>query len=423
MAYYLLLIFAIYLPFQVALNPLPGIDLASIRLFSLVIGLIWLAESLRRKRLFVPANWTTSLLSSVIFLSLLSLFFADNLAWGVRKALFLLSFLPLYLVVSDLARNRKSRIGILVALASGALGTALIGLFQFSLQFVLGLDTVLNRWQGLAKVFLGTEFSQTVLDYPSWLVSVGGQDYFRAIGFFPDPHMFAMYLGLLLPIAIGLSFSSFHNKKNWHALFFAIAATAIFLAAMLTFSRGIYVGLGMGLLWTALIKRRSLSTKTKLSLAAFLILIGVALSFSPMATRLFSSFDTAEGSNAERAQNWQQAIQIIQLHPILGVGLGNYSTAIVPGVDYRNPIYAHNTYLDLAAETGILSALLFVLLLGVSIKILLKKNAGTLQLGIAASLVIFAAHSFFETGLYSVHVLPVLLILFGLASSTDSPQS
>ncbi|MFZ2882399.1 MAG: hypothetical protein WA019_04970, partial [Candidatus Moraniibacteriota bacterium] len=53
MVFKLLLAFCFYLPFQIALNPSAEIDLASGRVFILLLLFSWLAESLKNKQLII----------------------------------------------------------------------------------------------------------------------------------------------------------------------------------------------------------------------------------------------------------------------------------------------------------------------------------------------------------------------------------
>jgi tetratricopeptide (TPR) repeat protein len=88
--------------------------------------------------------------------------------------------------------------------------------------------------------------------------------------------------------------------------------------------------------------------------------------------------------------------------PVLGVGLGNYEAAVPARVHPGEPasIYAHNFFLQLAAETGIP---MFLLLLAVSWLFIKKKLAGLLRpenalFAAAAILILFFC--FFDVGIY-----------------------
>ena len=135
----------------------------------------------------------------------------------------------------------------------------------------------------------------------------------------------------------------------------------------------------------------------------FICLFAVA-PHNPVAGRFMSSFDTKEGSNQARISNWHQAVDIIAKHPF-GVGIGMYSLAVDSGADYREPIYAHDLYLDIAAELGIISAFVFIAIL--------YFVAGV------ASITAFGVHSLVESPLYSVHILILFLIIIALSAATE----
>src|SRR5665647_1719153 len=87
-----------YLPFQVALNPTSGVDLASVRVFILLIFALWIAQGLKNKHLNIKRNLQTFFISAFLFLNIFSILAARNSDWSVRKILFLLSIFPIYFV-------------------------------------------------------------------------------------------------------------------------------------------------------------------------------------------------------------------------------------------------------------------------------------------------------------------------------------
>lgn len=408
----LILFLAVYLPFQVALNPAPGVDAASIRVIILVIFLVWLAKGLKDRKIRISSSLQTALVSSFLFFNFLSIFFARNPDWGIRKLVFLFSIFPIYFVVSDVVTNgvsfKKVSIGLV---ASGALA-AILGIAQFFAQFFLGIDKLSLIWSKyVAAIFFGKTLAQSVAVHPSWLVDISGHTYFRAISIFPDPHMFALFLGLLLPLAIALFFE--HRKNVW-----LICSGAIFIADLLTFSRGGYLGLIGGAIVTLFIFQNKLIRKYKL--VFFLGIVSLMLVIiipGPVSQRFFSSFNLEEGSNAGRLVMWQKALENISMHPFLGTGIGNFPLAVDPLTTYREPIYAHNTYLDIAVEAGIFAGAAWVGLLFFSIKELLKKaRKSWLYLGTAMGLIIFSIHSIVETGIYSPVVLTLVLMFIAFSN-------
>ncbi len=412
--FYFLWLLALYLPFQVALNPGQGVDLASIRIFILALFLLWLAQSLKNKKIFINKNIETALVLTFLFINLFSLVIAKNQDWGFRKLFFLLSIFPVYFVASYLLNNENRAIKLTKALIFSGAAIGLVGLVQFALQFLFGLNNTYKLWAKVVTPFLGNSFSREVLMNPSWLVNIGGKTYMRAIAVFPDPHMLAFYMGMLVPLNIALIFILPGKKR-----FFSATLAVLLITDLLTFSRGGYVGLAVGAVFILIFFWKKINKKYKIAIVS---LIGAGLLLlifpNPVSQRAYSTFNLNEGSNQGRIQTWEEALKVIGNNPVLGVGLGNYPLAVNPLADYREPIYAHNAYFDIAAETGILNALIWIWLLMATILNLIKKSKRNLLfLGAAASLVIFATHSLVETSIYSAQVLPLLLIIMSFGNS------
>lgn len=417
--------FYLLLPFQVALNPLPGFDVASVRVIIPLLVIFWLIASLVSRKLWIAPRIQTPLLLSFLFLSALSLVNAHEVSWGLRKLLFLFSFFPLYFVLTALLDTEEKILRLTRYVVFGSFSLAIVGIFQFLLQFVFPFETLFRFWtRFVLPPFLGASFAQSVADYPSIFVNIGGHTMMRAVAVFPDPHMLSFYLGLTAPLAVGIATLKFNESGivavlPRHRRFFFVAATTILLADLLTFSRGGYLGVISGLLFLFALQYHAWSARIKKTIIALIALAAIVIIASPIGTRISSSFDTSEGSNQGRLEMWRAATDIIIEHPFLGVGLGNYSLAVKPSAEYRNPIYAHNLFLDIAAETGIVNTFIFLALVLTSTYALFRQSKKSpFFLWPAVSIVIFTAHSLVETSIYSVHVVPLLIFL--IASSTHN---
>ena len=399
---------AIYLPFQIALNPTKGIDLASIRVLILIAFFIWLAESLRKKKLIIYNNPLTWLVVAFVLINGLSLLEAKNVDWGARKLLFLLSIFPIYFVASSYQVKLENYLKFARALIASATAVALIGIVQFLLQFIWGMKKVYAVWAEYIIIpFLGKSFSEAVLENPSWLVNISGKTYLRATATFPDPHMLSFFLGLTIPLAMALFIIS--NKKITYGLAFGI----LLLCDALTFSRGGYLGIIIGLFFCLVIFWNKIKKKHKITMLIGTALLLLALIIpNPISARYRSIFDLSEGSNMGRIETWKKAGKVILDNPWLGVGIGNYPLAIKPSASYREPIYAHNSYLDIAAETGILNALIWIgILFSASVSFLKKSESSPIYLAGTVSLIIFSVHSLVELPIYSPVVLTALLMI------------
>lgn len=415
MCYYIFIIICTFLPFQFALNPAPGIDLAIIRIIVPILFLIWLVFVLKNKLPLIEKNKITYFFTAFLLLAIFSLYFSHNLSWSLRKLFFLLSLAPIYFVAVSVFREKSKQRMAIIALVIGAAAVALIGIMQFVSQFFFGIDTVYSFLaEHTAPFFLGNSFSKAVLAYPSWLVNSGGITYMRAIAIFPDPHMLSYYLGMLAPWSIVLWATTTSHKK----LFF-FSSLLIITADIFTFTRGSYIALIMAALVILPLVSRSVIKKLIAGIFIFICLFAL-VPHNPVAGRFMSSFDMQEGSNQARLSNWQQALSIISDHPF-GVGIGMYSLAIDPIADYREPIYAHNLYLDITAELGIPAVFVFALLLFFVFKIFWETaRRNIFFVAGVASITVFVVHSLVESPLYSVHVLPLFLIIIALGSATLS---
>jgi putative inorganic carbon (HCO3(-)) transporter len=298
-----------------------------------------------------------------------------------------------------------------IALVSGGAAVAFFGIIQFTAQFIWGIDSVYKFLAGnITSFFLGNSFAGAVLAYPSWLINSDGITYMRAFANFPDPHMFAYYLGMLLPWSVALWSTTVSHKKM-----FVIFAFLLIAADILTFTRGSYIALIASVLIVLPLVPKN-TAKKLIAAGVFLCFLFLIVPHDPVTSRFMSSFDIQEGSNAVRINNWQQALSIITSHP-LGVGIGMYSLAINPNASYREPIYAHNLYLDIAAEIGLLAVIVFIAALFFIFKNFWQaaKKQMFFVAGVA-SITIFSVHSLVESPLYSVHVLILFLIIAAISA-------
>ncbi|MEK6715267.1 MAG: O-antigen ligase family protein [Candidatus Omnitrophota bacterium] len=207
-------------------------------------------------------------------------------------------------------------------------------------------------WTELICMFLISLYSIYIYLNSKQGMRISGADY--------GPNEFAISL---LPI-LGISFYTFFTKKGAGGKILSlIIAFTIFSALVLTFSRGGLIGF-LGLLFIALIK-----TRRKIATIIFAIVIVAGLaSFMPSdfwerieKTRVEEKFigDPTVDSTTRRYMLSKAAWQMFLDNPIFGRGIGNYY------YECRNyqPLTAgraHNMYLEVMAELGIVG-LVFML--------------------------------------------------------------
>jgi O-antigen ligase len=124
----------------------------------------------------------------------------------------------------------------------------------------------------------------------------------------------------------------------------------------------------------------------------------------------------------ERMAHWQAAWEMFKERPWLGVGIGNYEPVYpaysLPG--WKEPLgHAHNYYLNIAAEAGLVGLFAYLILWGSAFWQALKairRSEGFwrgVAVGIFGVLVHLSAHNLFDN-LYVQNMYVHIAILLGL---------
>ena len=224
---------------------------------------------------------------------------------------------------------------------------------------------------------------------------------------------------------------------------------ALLLAALAaSFSRGAWVGAVCGLLVMALAQGRRTARWMIAALcigALVLALGGVGLLPPAVAERLssitrnlaFFDASTAQVTTetfaiVERMAQIQAGWRMFMAHPLTGVGPGNYTPAypdfaVLPWYSSRG--HAHNYYLHMAAEAGIIGALAYLaLLIGACHQALvtLRATAGTywhsVVVGCCGIIATVAGHELFEN-LHALSMGIQIAAVWGLLSVLENWKS
>lgn len=224
--------------------------------------------------------------------------------------------------------------------------------------------------------------------------------------------LFFMFLGLLT--ALG-SFFSARRKSFYWAGFFITAACLLG-----SYSRGAWVAVILTWGLAVFLKRSRL-------LAAMLLVVVVAGTLFmplPVKIRLASFFEKNRGSLVERQVLWGESIRMVQERPWTGLGVNTYARNEQryklqdSKTDFQ---YAHNGYLQMAAEIGLpglgsFLALLVVFFWGAWPVLIRSQNdflrsGGT---GIVLGVLAFLIHSATDTNLHSLLLINWFWIVLGM---------
>lgn len=263
------------------------------------------------------------------------------------------------------------------------------------------------------------------------LQAPGGSLYGAALwGTFPTSNALAGYLLLGVFCAAGLAGAARGRGARW-----GWGLGAILLAAALvgTRSRGGILAAVVGLLCWGVGAARLLPEQGRrmagLAAAAALgIALAVALWEGPGSLARWAQLPGALASDtAEPSFRWRQliytwSVAMIRDHPLLGTGPGTFPLVLgqYQQVPYVTGRYAHNAWLEFAAETGVPFTLLLLAGFGLSIRQGLQalRAAGPerpVLLGITAALLASAAHALLDLDWSLPAIaLPVSLLLGAL---------
>lgn len=325
--------------------------------------------------------------------------------------------------------------------------------FEMLLLIYLISDESLIRWPWLIVGLLGAGITQALIGIYQFQGGSGAPhlwildyQYFRAFGTFGQPNPFGAFMGLMLPLSLGLAWGlltvAWQDRRfsNIILLGLALAASAIVLIGLLvSWSRGAWIGFAgasIVLLWITPLNRWQ---GTLLLIGAMLIggLLYVSGQVPPQIservlnfTEDFTGFQDVRGvpinddnyAVVERLAHWQSALAMATDHPWLGVGFGNYEPAYPDYqlVNWPDALgHAHNYYLNVLAETGIVGLLAYLVMWSIILGINYRVLASTIgwQRGVAIGLmgvwIHLAVHSFVDK-LYVNNIFLHIGVLLGV---------
>jgi O-antigen ligase len=206
------------------------------------------------------------------------------------------------------------------------------------------------------------------------VVPAPASDLGRLEGAGGDPNETAAALVAAAALAIALG-ATLRDKPFLRLLVFAVAPLCAF-ASLLTLSRGGLVAFGAALIAAVLMAGRRRPQILALALVAATLAVGYFAFFAPAsATERVTEVHGGTG----RTDIWTVGWRMVQGAPLQGVGAGNFPIAsihylLAPGALLRDdfivsnhPKVAHNTYLEVLAELGIVGLTLFLIVICFSI--------------------------------------------------------
>jgi O-antigen ligase len=320
------------------LEMVPGNPLVSFtKVAGLLLALSWLATLVvrgeARRQFFSAHPVATYLLTVFLAWAALSAIWAESEGAALTAASrFGLNFL-LVPIVYTATRERRHGIWITLAFVAGAVASAVYGL---------------------------------VAGPPA---STEG----RLSGAAGDPNEVATVLvaGLVLAAVLAAIF----RRSPVVRLAMVAAVGLCALGVFLTLSRGGLVALALAMIASLFVAGRWRARAAVLTAVTVVGALAYFAAFAPLEAR--ERVTTIEGGSG-RSDIWTVGWRMVEEHPVGGVGVGNFEVSSIhyllePGAILRDefivdtPKVAHNTYLQVLAELGVVGLVLFLSILAFSL--------------------------------------------------------
>ncbi len=329
-----------------------------------------------------------------------------------------------YIFVSDLADTKEKIEKILFTSTvaggiAGGIGVVQMGLYHYGGIVNEKLRFIFNP---LWDIFHEAVVKLMAVIFPDSLAAHFGVDFdtakvssfaTRACSTFSNPIFFAMFLVVVLPIALHCFFQLKENKAKRAVSFFCVLAIVAGIA--FSYSRGAYLAAMVTIFVTLFCEKKQ--TITTVCLAPVVLLVipsGVYKRLLSLVT------DREDISLTTHAKIYQAAFETIKEHWLFGIGTGNAGFEEILHNDYgiKQP-HAHNIFLEFLIEGGIIGAGLFVislllLIIGM-IKIAVKlKEARPIAVTLIASVAGLVCCGMFDFIFYGPKPIQIFFLLAGL---------
>lgn len=290
-----------------------------------------------------------------------------------------------------------------------------IRIVKYALVYFAGFE-IFSSDKGRVKRFFWVLISISLVTFLNGIFQgIFGFDLFRHKGFISDeairrlsasfvhPNDFGGYIILVLPLALAFLFPL---KSKRQRIFLAVVFLLGTYCLLRTYSRGALFGFFIGLAAYLYFYNR----KSCILLPVVFLLFMAA---SPKGVnRVKNMFIIEKNTVWERTQLWRGALSMIKERPIAGMGINTYSNyfPMYKPKDYPDLRYAHNSYLQIWAEIGIIGllaylGLIFSLLITVLKGIRQRLESGLpayILLGAACGYIAFLIQAAFDTNLHSL---------------------
>ncbi len=345
-----------------------------------VIGWVVILLGLIRARRFqVPALSAGGSGFRFQALWLLPIFAFLSIAWAPDKVIALqasvrlLEGILLYVVIStkrvERARGEISR----EENKYGVRFLAALGMTEWWI-FAFLIGAVIQAGLGIYQFLSQSSFASTVLGMAlhdpralgTSVVEFGQERWLRAYGGLPHPNVLGGYLVIALAVAIAM-LEKLQTPQRFQRLGVKVLVPIFLAGIFFSFSRAAWIAAVVVIVyWSVRIWKKKNTPAMCHWLLVMIFLLFVTFSFRQLIVGRVSpqSSDRLEvKSRTERVSGLRESWEFVKKHPLIGVGIGNYTQAIKRDVRPGQPLYsyqpAHNVSLLIWVELGIVGLALW----------------------------------------------------------------
>lgn len=324
-----------------------------------------------------------------------SLLISENFVAGRAQFFEIFCYIAAFWAASELTTDHLRRLLISALIALGVL-TCLYGLYQRWYSFPLTIAYYQNL-EGGAPIGLGRILSG------------------RIFSTFQHVNTFAGFLIMLLPLTAAYLMQS---RQVWGRIGFGLIMAMALLCLFYTKSVGGFLTLfflaGIGI-WIA---SQHLTARQQRILAGSLFTVLAIGLLVVVSSRHDSIFSLERGSSLSwRWDNWRIGLAIWRDHVWIGAGLGGYEARYATLMsDLSNETrYAHNLWIQLAAEQGLIGLLLGLGLVGYTVQTAFGRlRSFSLQTAVFLAVLAWFAHNLIDFDFYFSSISIPAFALLGL---------
>src|SRR3989344_3835443 len=331
----------------------------------------------------------SKLLILLLLLAVLSIIPAPDKFAAIKRVIYFINLSFVGIVIYDLVKNKEYSKRLIKNITIPVVLVTLVGFAQVASTYFVDIYQFMRIWgENIQCKQFGNDWCNIATwEGNTWFAYYDEQLSLRVFSVFPDSHTFPMFVLMGLPAIFALALHKVVQKSqklkemiHIRGRLFVLFIPAMFLIAILSGTRGIWAASGGAIILSLIVLFRLPSFKKGvfkyilLYQIAFFMLFSVAypIFVSPQflvskgdwglfGSRVRSILDFGETSNAQRIEIWKKSWESIKEHTILGVGIGNFPVVLRQDIELAKAgSSAHNLYIHIAAEMGLISALIAI---------------------------------------------------------------